>query len=360
MSKRLPYIVVLLMLLFSITQALAQIAMPDTVCAGTTRTYKVNDASVPSTYTWKIDGVIQSSTKNDITIRWNTPGVFQLTVQERSANGCEGDIRSGLVYVMPMPVANAGPDAVVCFGIPIRLNGSGGGLYQWSPPSTYLSNPTIANPIVNIPFAGTYQFILNVTSTNGCKSPNSDTVSVTILPPVKVFAGNDTAITINQQLQFNAIDVNNSGFTSYLWSPPFRLSNPLIKNPVASYNTVSGINGFTYTVTAKTVDGCTAKDDINVKVFVKPEIYVPTGFTPNGDRLNDFAVAIPVGIKEFKYFSIFNRWGELVFTTANPAKGWDGTFKGKNQDPVMFVWQAEGIDYTGNTIFRKGFIMLMR
>lgn len=360
MFKRIQHIIVLLLMLVSFTQAIAQIAMPDTVCIGTTRTYKVNDASVPSTYTWKINNVTQSSTKNEITVTWNTPGTFELTVLERSANGCEGDIRSGLVYVMPLPTANAGPDIVVCFGTPVRLNGSGGGLYQWTAPPNALSNTAIANPVVTMPFAGTHQFILTVTSVYGCKSLKSDTVSVTILPPVKLFAGNDTAITINQSLQLNAIDVNNSGFTNYLWSPPFRLSNPSIKNPVASYNTVSGTNGFTYTVTATTVNGCTAKDDITIKVFSKPEIYVPSAFTPNGDKLNDFALAIPVGIKEFKYFSIYNRWGELVFTTTDPSKGWDGTFKGIHQDPVMFVWKAEGVDYTGNTIFRKGFVMLIR
>ena len=55
-------------MLFSIKQAVAQIAMPDTVCIGTNRTYKVNDATTPSTYTWKIDGVTQASTRNNISI----------------------------------------------------------------------------------------------------------------------------------------------------------------------------------------------------------------------------------------------------------------------------------------------------
>jgi gliding motility-associated-like protein len=264
-----------------------------------------------------------------------------------------------LVYVNLPSVAHAGTDAVICFGNSIRLNGSGGAFYQWSP-STWLSNPAIANPIVSIPVAGTYNYILNVTTNNGCKSLKSDTVSITILPQVKVFAGRDTSISINQPLQLNAIDINNSGFINYTWSPAFGLNSSSVKNPVATYNNVLGNNGITYIVTARTVDGCMAKDDITVKVFLKPEIYVPTGFTPNGDGLNDFAVVIPVGIKEFKYFSIYNRWGELVFRTTQSSAGWNGIYKGQLQDGNAFVWEAEGIDYNGNIIMRKGTVVLIR
>ena len=63
---------------------------------------------------------------------------------------------------------------------------------------------------------------------------------------------------------------------------------------------------------------------IKIKVYMGPEIYVPTAFTPNGDNLNDVVKAIPVGMKQFNYFVIFNRWGQKVFYTTDPSKGWDG------------------------------------
>jgi gliding motility-associated-like protein len=356
MYKRVQHIIILLLLLLSSRYSLAQIAMPDTVCVGVTRIYKVNDATAPSTYTWKIDGITQSSIRNDISITWNTPGVFQLTVQEHANNGCDGDIRSGTVYVNPLPVANAGPDAVVCFGSTVRLNGSGGDIYQWSP-STYLSSATVANPVAKIPFAGTYKYVLNVSSVYGCKSVNSDTVSFTVLPAVKVFAGRDTFVTVNQPLQLNAVDLNNSHFTGYTWSPSFGLNNSGIKNPVAVLNSLGATS---YIVTARTAEGCEDKDDIKITVFAKADLYVPTAFTPNGDGLNDFAVVIPVGIRELKYFNIFNRWGELVFSTKNSLIGWNGTYKGKEQDGNVFVWSAEGIDYNGNIIRKKGTVTLIR
>src|SRR3954467_15437013 len=114
-------------------EARGQVAMPDTVCIGTTHLYQVNDATVNSFYTWKINDLTQSATGNSITVKWATPGTFLVTVVEHGAGGCDGEMRSGYVYVNAPPVPNAGPDAVVCFGTPGQLNGSGGTVYHWSP-----------------------------------------------------------------------------------------------------------------------------------------------------------------------------------------------------------------------------------
>lgn len=346
----------LLLLLGTTLQA--QIAMPDTVCVGTTKTYQVNSPGVPSTYSWKLNGIDQPSTGNSITITWTASGIYQLTVQEHAANGCDGDIRAGTVVVNPVPVANAGPDLIACFNTPVTLQGSGGTAFQWTPP-TYLSDPGIARPVATLPRSGTYVYSLQVS--NGlCRSANSDTVFVTILPEARVFAGRDTAIALGQTLQLNAQDLSGSGFNRYAWSPSQGLSNPFVANPVASFSSIPGPDGVKYTVLARDANGCSAQDDIIVKVFTRADIYVPTAFTPNGDGKNDLALAFPVGIREFRYFSIFNRWGELVFTTRDALRGWNGIWKGIAQSSYSYVWQAEGVDYLGNVIYRKGVVTLIR
>ena len=106
--------------------------------------------------------------------------------------------------------------------------------------------------------------------------------------------------------------------------------------------------------------GCYSYDTIQVTVFEKPEIYVPKAFSPNNDGLNDLLKAIPVGIKEFKYFTVYNRLGEVVFTTNNPSLGWNGDHHGKRQNNGGFVWAAAGIGYRGTMIFRKGSVVLIR
>lgn len=353
MFMRIQHISFMVMLLFSILPASAQVAMPDTVCLGTSRVYHVNDATVRSTYTWMINGAVQSSATNQISITWTTPGLYTLSVQEHALNGCDGDIVSGQIYVVPTPVAHAGPDLVVCYGNNVRLNGSGGAGFHWLPAS-YLSNPRISNPVVSLPAPGIYQYILQV-STNGCPSLTNDTVSVTMLPPVSVFAGNDTNVVINQPLQLNAVDVRNSGFTSYSWSPGFGLNNATVQNPVALLT-----DGITYRVTARTADGCEASDDIRIQVFKQADIYVPTAFTPNKDGRNDVLHVIPVGMRELKNFTVYNRWGQIVFTTSNPAIGWNGQFNGVDQDSNVFVWSATGTDLSGKPVFKKGTVTLIR
>lgn len=91
-----------------------------------------------------------------------------------------------------------------------------------------------------------------------------------------------------------------------------------------------------------------------------PGIYVPSAFTPNSDGLNDVLKAIPYGIKEFKYFSLYNRWGELVFKTTNFSKGWNGIFRGHVQDTGVYAWIAEGIDVNDKTLRSHGTTILIR
>ena len=115
-----------------------------------------------------------------------------------------------------------------------------------------------------------------------------------------------------------------------------------------------------YNVIASNDWGCSATDDIKIKVFEGPEIYVPNAFTPGGDGLNDKLRPVVIGMKEFHYFSVFNRYGQMLFTTADAAIGWDGNFKGTKQPPGTYVWMAEAVDYRGNLIQRNGAVILIR
>ncbi len=260
---------------------------------------------------------------------------------------------SVMVFVNPAPIANAGADHSVCFGKNIQLQGSGGLTYMWSP-ATYLDNAGIAGPTVIKPDQ-TITYSLTVTDINNCQSLQPATVTITVTPPAKVFAGNDTSVIKNQSLQLHAIDVNNSGFDSYLWSPAAGLDNSSSQNPIADIS-----SDVTYTVTASTPDGCAGQGSISIKVFSVSDIFVPSAFTPNGDGHNDLLKAIPIGIRQFKYFSVYNRWGQKIFSTVNQSTGWDGTINGQLQDTGTYVWMAGGIDFKGNVIERRGTVILIR
>ena len=257
------------------------------------------------------------------------------------------------VFVNPAPIADAGPDSTICFGKNIQLSGSGGISFFWSP-SASINNNRIQNPTtINLP--GNITYSLHVVDANGCNSLKKDDVLITVTRQAIVDAGRDTILAIGQPLQLHATDVNRAGFTQYEWLPHYGLNDPLIASPA-----VNPDKDITYTIEARTAIGCLATDKIKIQVYKGPDIYVPLAFTPNRDTKNDILRAIPVGIKDFRYFRIFDRWGALVFNTTNPANGWDGKIKGVEQPVATFIWIAEGIDYKGNTIQRKGSVIIVK
>jgi len=97
-----------------------------------------------------------------------------------------------------------------------------------------------------------------------------------------------------------------------------------------------------------------------VRIFRGPDIYVPNAFTPNGDGRNDKFYPVPVGIKALNYFRVFNRWGQLVFSTNQLNEGWDGTLGGLKQGNGTFVWMAEAITKDNKIITKKGTVTLIR
>ena len=221
--------------------------------------------------------------------------------------------------------------------------------FAWVP-TTGLSDSGIASPVAQPSVTTVY----TVTATLGvCTQTGS--VTVTVMPPPKVFAGDDTAVQISRSLPLQAVDVNNSGFTSYQWSPAQGLSNPFSQDPTALIR-----GNITYFVTATTPVGCIGKDSIVIEAFAYSDIIVPNAFTPNGDGHNDVLRAIAVGMKEFRYFSVFNRGGQQVFTTSNPSVGWDGTLNGRPMVAGAYVWMAGGVDYTGKTVQRRGVVIMIR
>jgi len=258
------------------------------------------------------------------------------------------------VFVQPAPVPDAGRDTGACTGKNVQLNGSGGALYTWTP-ATYLSAANIPNPVVLQAPIGSYTYNLSAIGSNGCASLKDAVVKVTISTPAKLFVGNDTVIAINQPLQLQGIDVNNTGFNNYTWSPAYGLNDPFVNDPITRLD-----RDMLYTVIASNAFGCSATDDIKIKVYEGPEIYIPNAFTPGGDGLNDVLTPIVIGMKAFHYFRLFNRFGQLVYSTADASKGWDGNFKGSKQPAGTYIWMAEAVDYRGNIIQRNGSVILIR
>jgi gliding motility-associated-like protein len=252
------------------------------------------------------------------------------------------------IKTVPYPTVITRGDTTICFGDQAQLFASGGTSYRWLP-ATGLDNNRIPDPIAKPELSTTY--LVAVSDNKGCPKPSIDSVTVKVIPPIKAFAGNDTAVVAGQPLQFNA-----TGGEVYTWTPATGLNRNDIPNPVAILS-----DSVTYVVKVGTRVGCFAMDTVHVKVFkTDPNIFIPTAFTPNGDRLNDKLVPLPVGIASIDYFRVYDRWGQLVFSTSEIGKGWDGTIHGTPQGSDTFAWYVRGTDYTGKVIAKKGLTTLIR
>ncbi len=261
------------------------------------------------------------------------------------------------VLVNPYPLVTASADASICFGNRVQLSASiVGSTFTWSPTSSLINSNTLT------PIAGpirTTNYIIKVNNINGCLKTVSDTITVTVIPPVAVFAGNDTSVVVNQPLQLTAATNTDTLTTSFAWTPSTWLNSSNIYNPIATIT--SPIDSIKYKVKATTREGCIGEDEIFVRVYRNaPDILVPSAFTPNGDGKNDIIKAIPIGIKTFQYFNVYNRFGQLMYSSPEIGKGWDGIFAGTAQPAGTYVYSTQGVDYLGNIIFKKGTVVLIR
>ncbi|MDP9230690.1 MAG: PKD domain-containing protein [Bacteroidota bacterium] len=301
-------------------------------------------------WSWTLDGNPVSDAQQP-QLSNISAGPHQLQLVVTSNYGCSSQVASKNFVLKPLPVI----DAVIndgCVNTPLSFTGQQldniTTITEWNWQFGDGQSSLQQNPLHTFNKNGNFDIKLSALDNNGC---GSDTmVQSVFINKAKAFAGNDTIIVKDQPFQLRG-----AGGVSYSWSPVTGLSNPFISDPITILQ-----DDITYTLTATTIEGCTDTDEINITVFKGSAIYVPTGFTPNGDGLNDKLKPGYFGIKKLEYFTIYNRWGELVFTTKDIGEGWDGTYKGTTFSTGTFVWILQAEDYIGKLYQLKGTFTLIR
>lgn len=303
--------------------------------------------NVGVTYQWLLDGT-SFSTEQQPQFGGIEVGNHRLEIVVTSVYDCGPPANAGAGFtIKPLPKIEAETENG-CVEKTLRFNGlqtdNETTIAQWRWDFGDGSSTSGQNTLHQYNAAAQYPVKLWALATNGC---SSDTVlSAVNVNAATVFAGRDTAII--KDLPFA---LHGSGNGSFLWSPAAGLSDPTIADPVV---TLSRDQSFVLTVT--TAEGCTANDTIRVKVFKGPAIYVPTAFTPNGDGKNETLRPVYVGIKELKQFAVFNRWGQMVFTTANMQKAWEP----RDVESGTYVWLIRAVNSLDQQITLKGTTTIIR
>lgn len=213
-----------------------------------------------------------------------------------------------------------------------------------------LYDPSIYNPTASPLTTTTYTvFITDLLCGNS--TTLSTTVTVLPLPVIQASRSNDiTCIVPNSRLTA-------TGGNQYLWAPATTLNNAAIATPIATPTTTT-----TYMVTGTDASGCTNQASVLVKVNYaeKGGYFMPTGFTPNNDGLNDcYGVKLWGNITEIE-FSIYNRWGQRIFYSTKPGDCWNGTINGVLQTPDVYVYMVKAKTTCEPSVFRKGTFVLIR
>jgi len=172
------------------------------------------------------------------------------------------------------------------------------------------------------------------------------------LGPDKTILVGDSVL-INPLLSFNP--------DSFYWTGDLTLINSL-----ALDNWIKPDIDQSFMLFAIDSKGCLYSDDLNIRVLLHSDIYIPTVFSPNGDGVNDLLTPLAdPSVTTIEYFEIFSRWGELVysktgFTPNQTNEGWDGTLRGKKLMPGVFVYRISAVNKKGKLIQQTGDITLLK
>ena len=266
------------------------------------------------------------------------------------ANSCT-KTDSVKIAIRPIPVFTISPNQAICTGNTTQLTAGGGNLYLWSP-AALVNNANSSSPSTNTNTTITTTFTVKIKD-NTCNDSTSLTTTVVInpLPAVNAAKLNDI------DCVFSAAQLSASGANRYIWSPATGLNNANIPNPLA---TITSRQQYLVTGT-DTLTNCSGKDTITV--FIKgpfdPTFFVPNAFSPNGDGINDCFRVKNYGTVKIADITIYNRFGKLVFHSANVNDCWDGTYKGNPVDPDNYVYYIKTFNDCGaNT--KKGNLVLIR
>lgn len=259
------------------------------------------------------------------------------------------------VFVSPYPRATIGADTAICYGTAAQLQASTTApRFAWAPAAS-LSDASVLNPVARP--ASTTAYVFTISDTAYCRKPVHDTVVVQVIPPIVAHAGRDTSIALGQVLQLQANQISNY---SYQWAPAAYLDNAAVYNPVLRA-TAAMPDSIRLQVAITSPQGCVGTDDMLVRIFkIGPDILVPSGFTPNNDGHNDVLRPVLIGITRLNFFQVYNRWGQLVYSTSQAGAGWNGTLNGLPQNTGVYVFVAQGVDINGATVNRKGAAALIR
>ena len=236
-------------------------------------------------------------------------------------------------------------------------NGSGG-VSQWAWAFGDGRTSTLQNPTLFFPNNGTQNIQLKVTS--GICVDSTTTPIILDYDTLKAVFEIPEFICPTESLVI--ANTSTGKITNYNWDFG-NGTKSTIKNPAGfTYPTPTTLqNKYNIRLTVSNAIGCNSTLLQPITALKSCYIAVPTGFTPNGDGVNDYLYPLNAYKANMLTFKVYNRYGNLIFETTNWQKKWDGKINGVLQPSGVYVWLLNYTDIdTGKQIFQKGTTVLIR
>lgn len=327
-------------------------ASEDSICPGQQVVFTASPAGFAE-YEFLRNGVpVQQGSSNS----YSTSTLIEAdTLTVRAANqGCFGP-ESNLVHVSVVSTlaVDAGNDIALCPGsAPVTLQGFTPAGGAWSG-----SGITDASGVFDPEESGSGQHTLTyaVTDSNNCSG--SDNIVATVYAPAAAdFSASPLTADVRENVPIVFTDLTN-GATNWLWDFGDDESSTE-QNPSHIY---SEPGTYTVTLVATDANGCVDTVRKTEYVFIHEGIgaFVPNAFSPDNNSVNDLLQVYGKGIERI-VFKVYNRWGEKVFETRDLNGAWDGTYRGKQLAPDVYVYTlyAEFVNRTSER--QKGSVTLLR
>lgn len=215
-----------------------------------------------------------------------------------------------------------------------------------------LQNPTISSNLFG-------KTTITLETGNGiCLDSISNTID---LPNWTVNAAINMPDTVCAKDTVQILDASTSNAISWNWNLGNGIVSKLQNPPITSYTPIGRINVFTIKLQVSNNYNCS--DSISKKIMVLPNCYIdiPSGFTPNGDGLNDYLYPLNAFKAVDLIFRVYNRYGQVIFETRDWKKKWDGRVNGMLQPSGTYVYLLEYTNKdTGKKQILKGTTVLIR
>lgn len=294
-------------------------------------------------YSWDI-GVLNSSFLLEVT----ESKTYTLTATDNCSNTISKSINVNLSY--PAFNVDVFSDTVVCPGDSVEFVASPSGGY---PPYTIIWENGSGD--LTAKFASAQSKYVNVSVTDSCGIiPAKDSVLLTIQKPTARFEVNAPRLETDEIIYF--VDNSVGNIQSYVWD----LGNG--ETSTASSTSAIYTNDSLYAVRLDVTDDLGCTDSIIKFLNIIPPLYfyLPNTFTPNDDSRNDIFIGKGVGISIFD-LTVFNRWGEVMFTSQDPLKGWDGrTSSGDLVPGGVYVYKLFVRGASGKELEKMGTVTLLK